>query len=161
MVIMLQAFLDFCYIASHDVIDTKSLAEMDQALDQFHQYCTIFIKYGICDDFNIPWQHFLHHYPALVRAYGAPDGLCSSITESKHIKAVKKPWWCSSYYKALGQMLLTNQQLNKLTASHVDFAYRGMPVGTCLSYALHMFEGKLLPSCILLPTNYIYIYQQC
>jgi hypothetical protein len=53
-------------------------------------------------------------------------------------------------------MLLTNQQLDKLAASHVDFAHRGMLVGTCLSYALYTFEGKLLLSCICLSTNYTY-----
>ncbi|KAH9957036.1 hypothetical protein BGW80DRAFT_1257454 [Lactifluus volemus] len=37
--------------------------------------------------------------------FGAPAGLCSSITESRHITAVKKPWRRSNHYKALGQML--------------------------------------------------------
>ncbi|KAG8215364.1 hypothetical protein J3R82DRAFT_8961 [Butyriboletus roseoflavus] len=34
-----------------------------------------------------------------------------SITENKHIKVVKEPWCQSSKYQPLGQMLLTNQQL--------------------------------------------------
>jgi len=33
------------------------------------------------------------------------NGLCSSITELKHIKAVKEPWCQSSQYKALIKML--------------------------------------------------------
>jgi len=155
MVRTLRAFLEFCYIAHRDVIDTKSLAELEEALDRFHQYRTIFMECGVRKNFNLPRQHFLRHYFALIRAYGAPNGLCSSITESKHIKAVKKPWQRSSRYKALGQMLLTNQRLDKLAASHVDFAHRGMLIGTCLSYALYTFNGKLLPSCIFLSANYI------
>jgi hypothetical protein len=142
MVQTLRAFLEFCYIARRDVIDTNSLAELEQALDRFHQYRTIFVETGVRKDFNLPRQHFLRHYPALIRAYGAPNGLCSSITESKHIKAVKKPWRRSSRYKALGQMLLTNQRLDKLAASRADFARRGMLVGTCLSYALYTFTGQ-------------------
>jgi hypothetical protein len=47
--------------------------------------------------------------------------MCSLITESKHIKAVKEPWQQSSQNEPLGQMLLTNQLLDKLAAAHVDF----------------------------------------
>ncbi|EGO21962.1 hypothetical protein SERLADRAFT_441174 [Serpula lacrymans var. lacrymans S7.9] len=65
--------------------------------------------------------------------FGAPNGLCSSITESKHIKAVKEPWRRSNRYNALGQMLLTNQRLDKLAASQVDFIERGMLSGNILS----------------------------
>src|SRR5882762_5189120 len=136
MIRTLHAFFEFCYIAHHDIIDTKSLAELEEALDQFHQCCTIFVETGVCKGFNVPREHFLCHYAALIRAYSAPNGLCLSITELKHIKAVKKPWRRSSRYKALGQMLLTNQRLDKLAASHVDFARRGMLVGTCLSIDL-------------------------
>ncbi|GBE78450.1 hypothetical protein SCP_0113390 [Sparassis crispa] len=58
--------------------------------------------------------------------FAAPNGLCSSITEAKHIKAVKEPWRRSSRNEALGQMLLTNEALDKLAASRVDFASREM-----------------------------------
>ena len=57
----------------------------------------------------------------------------SSITESKHIKAVKEPWRRSSRFEAFSQMLLINQRLDKLAAARVDFADRGMLQGTCLS----------------------------
>ena len=50
----------------------------------------------------------------------------SSITESKYIKAVKEPWHHSSFFEALGQMLITNQWLNKLAAAHVNFQAWGM-----------------------------------
>ncbi|KAF9553018.1 hypothetical protein CPC08DRAFT_728207 [Agrocybe pediades] len=62
----------------------------------------------------------------MIREFGAPNGLCSSITESKHIKAVKEPWRRSNHYEALGQMLVTNQRLDKLAAARVDFKSRGM-----------------------------------
>jgi hypothetical protein len=76
------------------------------------------------------------HYATNIRRFGAPNGLCSSITESKHIKAVKEPWRRSSRYEALGQMLLTNQRIDKLSALWVDYAQRGMLTGTCLSSAI-------------------------
>jgi hypothetical protein len=100
------------------------------------------------DGFNLPRQHSLVHYAKLIRSYGAPNGLCSSITESKHIKAVKEPWRRSNRHNALPQMLLSNQRDDKLTASHADFSKRGMLEGTCLSSVwgqiLCMFSNHLL-----------------
>jgi hypothetical protein len=92
MVQALRAFLEFCYIARRDVLDTNSLKALAEALDRFHHYRTIFEERGVrVDGFALPRQHSLIHYLALIRAFGAPNGLCSSITESKHIKAVKEP----------------------------------------------------------------------
>ena len=123
----ISAFLEFCYIARRNVIDTQSLRALEDALSRFHQYRKIFEDCGIrTEGFNLPRQHFLIRYMALIQAFGAPNGLCSSITESKHIKAVKQPWRCSNRYKALGQMLLTNEWLDKIAASRADFTSRGM-----------------------------------
>ena len=76
------------------------------------------------------------HYHSLIQEYGAPNGLCSSITESKHIRAVKEPWRRSNRYEALGQMLVTNQRLDQLVAARTDFENRGMLNGSCLSEVL-------------------------
>jgi hypothetical protein len=134
MVQAIHAFLDFCYIARRDMHDTRSLAALDDALRRFHQHREIFRTSGICvNGFNLPRQHSLTHYVKLIRAFGSPNGLCSSITESKHIKAVKEPWRRSNRFEALGQMLLINQRLDKLAAAHVNFASRGMLEGTLLS----------------------------
>ena len=82
-----------------------------------------------------PRQHSLMHYTASIRAFGAPNGLCSSITENKHIQAVKEP--------------LTNQQLDKLAASRTDFANHGMLNGTCLSGVLaRLGDHSLFYDCI-------------
>ena len=110
MVKALQAFLDFCYIAHQNVQDTQSLAALSDALECFHKYRNIFVECGVqMNGFALPRQHSLVHYLALIHAFGAPNGLCSSITELKHIKAVKEPWHRSNRFEALGQMLLTNQ----------------------------------------------------
>ena len=136
MVQAIRAFLEFCYIARRDIHDTHSLAALEDALQRFHHYREIFRTSGVrLKGFNLPRQHSLIHYFDLIRAFGAPNGLCSSITESKHIKAVKEPWRRSNRFEALSQMLLTNQRLDKLAASRVDFAARGMLQGTCLSVA--------------------------
>ena len=127
MMCAIRAFLEFCYIARQDVIDTESLGALKEALSHFHHHCVIFERCGVrTEGFNLPRQHFLEHYPTLIRTFGAPNGLCSSITESKHIKAVKQPWRRSNHYKALGQMLLTNEGLDKIVACCTKFASCGM-----------------------------------
>ena len=99
MVKTLQAFLDFCYIAHQNVQDTWSLTALSDALEHFHRYRTIFIECGVqMDGFALLRQHSLVHYVALICAFSAPNGLCSSITELRHIKAVKEPWCHSSCY---------------------------------------------------------------
>ena len=150
MICALQAFLDFCYLACSDVLDTKSLAAMQDALDRFHKYQEIFRTCSICSSFNLPWQHSLMHFIQMIWAFSAPNGLCSSITESKHIKAVKKPYQWSSFYEALGQMLLINQCVDKLMASWVDFQRCGMLKGTCLSHSLQLVH-KLGESQPIIP----------
>ena len=128
------AFLDFCYIAWWNLIDIQSLHALENTLSHFHHHCIIFEECGVCTNgFNLPWQHFLVHYPSLIWSFGSPNSLCSSITKSKHIKAVKWPWWRSSHYKALGQMLITNQCLDKLAACCADFASCGMLADTSIS----------------------------
>jgi hypothetical protein len=137
-----RAFLEFCYIARRNIIDMQSLKELDDALQRFHQYREIFKDCGVREDFLLPRQHSLVHYTSLIRAFGAPNGLCSSITESKHIRAVKQPWRRSSRHLALKQMLLTNQRMDKLAAAEADFTARGMLKGTCLDSVLASLAGK-------------------
>ncbi|KAE9385392.1 hypothetical protein BT96DRAFT_960753 [Gymnopus androsaceus JB14] len=127
MVKAIQDFLEFCYLARRDVIDKDTLTAMDRALARFHQHREIFRTTGVqLEGFSLPQQHSMVHYQYLIQQFGAPNGLCSSITESKHIKAVKRPWRRSSKHNALGQMLITNQHLNKLATYRVDLESWGM-----------------------------------
>ncbi|KAH0837811.1 hypothetical protein J3R83DRAFT_6012 [Lanmaoa asiatica] len=90
-----RAFLEFCYLVHKDIITKPDLVQLQDALSRFHQYREVFKNAG----------------------FGALNGLCSSITESKHIKAVKMPYRWSSHHQALGQMLVINQRLDKLTSA--------------------------------------------
>lgn len=156
MVQTFRAFLEFCYIARHNVQDTSSLEELDDALSRFHKYRVVFQDTGVRKNgFSLPRQHSLVHYLRNIRAFGAPNGLCSSITESKHIKAVKEPWRRSSRNQPLGEMLLINQRLDKLAACRVDFTARGMMKGKileCVRVALGMFSPPFV-----LPFNLYYL----
>lgn len=121
------AFLDFCYIARRPSHTEASLREMEDALRRFHHYRKVFLDEDIRTDFSLPRQHALVHYVHNIRLFGSPNGLCSSITESKHIRAVKEPWRRSSRNKAaLQEMVQTNVRLAKLSAARVDFGARGM-----------------------------------
>jgi hypothetical protein len=126
MVRAVSAFTEVCYLARRSQIDETTLKLIDAAIERFHHEREIFIEVGVREDFCLPRQHSLMHYSSLIRLFGAPNGICSSITESKHIQAVKKPWRRSSRNQPLGQMLLTNQRLDKLAAARVDFESRGM-----------------------------------
>ncbi|KAG0695118.1 hypothetical protein DFH29DRAFT_985021 [Suillus ampliporus] len=104
-------FLDFCYLVQRHEIREDTLMQIEEALAWFHAVREIFHESG---------------------EYGALNGLCSSITESRHITAVKQPWRHSNHFNALGQMLLTNQCLDKLGLAQVDFVARGMLPTTVL-----------------------------
>jgi hypothetical protein len=121
MVRAFEAYLDFCYLVRRNVLTEDTLQAIDQAVARFHQYREVFRTEGVRENFSLPRQHAIVHYRPHIENFGAPNGLCTSITESKNIIAVKKPWCRSSKYNALGQMLITNQRLDKLAAARVDF----------------------------------------
>ncbi|KAK7012895.1 C2H2-type domain-containing protein [Favolaschia claudopus] len=129
----IASFLDFCYLVRREDFDEDTLDAIDEAVNTFHHRRNVFRTLGVRVDilggstaFSLPRQHSITHYRFGIEECGAPGGVCSSITESRHITAVKKPWRRSNRYEALSQMLLTNQRLDKLAAARADFIERGM-----------------------------------
>lgn len=119
MVKAVAAFLEFCYIVRKPSLNEDDLKALDDALEKFWEHRKIFIETGVCPDgISLPRQHSLGHYRRHIEQFGAPDGLSTSITESKHIDAVKKPWYRSNHFEELTQILITNQRLDKLAAFH-------------------------------------------
>ena len=136
MVQAIAAFLDFCYIVHQSTLDEADLAAMEEALKRFETECTIFEEVQICPDgISIPHIHALQHYQEMVQQFGAPNGLCSSITESKHIQAVKRPWRRSNHYQALGQMLVINQRLDNMAYFRASQHAKGKHKMIC--YRIH------------------------
>lgn len=137
MVQCVAALLDFSYLARRSAHDLESLDAMDEALARFHEHRVVFQEAGIRPNgFSLPRQHALVHYVENIKLFGSPNGLCSSITESAHIRAVKRPWRRSSKYKPLLQILRTNTRLSKLAAARAEYKKRGMLVGDVLHAAL-------------------------
>ncbi|KAJ7669939.1 hypothetical protein DFH06DRAFT_1372426 [Mycena polygramma] len=123
----LSAFLDFCYLVRRADFDEDTLDAIDASVKLYHERREIFRELEVRPGgFSLPRQHAMKHYRPNIEDFGAPGGVCSSMTESRHITAVKKPWRRSSRYDALSQMLLTNQRLDKLAAARADFVERGM-----------------------------------
>ncbi|PBK70781.1 hypothetical protein ARMSODRAFT_987857 [Armillaria solidipes] len=112
----LSAFMDFCYLVRWSDFDETTLKQVRDTIQQFHHYYEAFRLAGVHKDFSLPRQHTIVHYPSHIMEFGAPNGLCSSITESRHITA----------YNTLSQMLLTNQRLDKLMALRVDLVQCGL-----------------------------------
>ena len=133
MVRAISAYMEFCYLVRRSQIDSDTMDKIDAAITRFHRERNIFIETGVRKTFKLPRQHSLSHYHFLIQQFGAPNGLCSSITECLHITAVKKPWRRSNRNEPLGQMLLTNQRLDKLAMSRVDFDSRELLNGPLLS----------------------------
>ena len=116
MVHAISSFMEFCYLVHRNIITKDDILAINTAVAKFHVERSIFDDVRP-DGYSLPRQHSLVHYTFLIQEFRAPNGLCSSITESKHIKAVKEPWQRSSHYEALGQMLIMNQRLDKLAAA--------------------------------------------
>ncbi|KAJ7612392.1 hypothetical protein DFH06DRAFT_1345137 [Mycena polygramma] len=142
MVKCVAAFMDFCYLVRRNAINSDTLIEITEALNRFHTHRDIFIQTGVRVDISLPRQHSLIHYLRSIRLFGSPNGLCSSITESKHIKAVKEPWRRSSKHNALIQMLRIVRRLDKMAALRAIFTIQGMMAGSTSSYAAMVLRGE-------------------
>lgn len=115
MVQAIGSFMELCYTVRKYSIDEADLDALSQALARFKAARVIFQETGVRPTgISIPRIHALQHYHHSIQLFGAPIGLCSSITESKHIDAVKKPYRRSNRHEALGQMIVTNQRLHNL-----------------------------------------------
>ncbi|KAL4070465.1 hypothetical protein J3A83DRAFT_4358646 [Scleroderma citrinum] len=59
----------------------KTLVKIDDVLRHFHLYHKVFSTTSVVNTFSLPQQHLMKHYHHLICQYGAPNGLCSSITK--------------------------------------------------------------------------------
>jgi hypothetical protein len=88
MVRCVAAFMGTFYIAHWNAINSLSLKFLEDCVKTFHQLCSIFVDAGVPISLSLPRQHTLKHLYHAIHLFGSPNGLCSSITESKHITAI-------------------------------------------------------------------------
>ncbi|KAF8256689.1 hypothetical protein EI94DRAFT_1774920 [Lactarius quietus] len=115
MVRCIVSFMDACYIACRNAIDSPSLKRFWDHIQTFHQLRDVFIEAGVRVKISFPCQHALSHFYHAIHQLGSPNGLCSSITESKHIPATKDTWRRSSKNNPMGQMVRTIQRMDKMS----------------------------------------------
>ncbi|PPR06007.1 hypothetical protein CVT24_004719 [Panaeolus cyanescens] len=84
-----RALLDFMELARYPIHTEDTLAELADALEDFHKFKIIFSDLGVREDFNIPKIHFMSHYIELIRRFGAPDNFNTEYTERLHIDLAK------------------------------------------------------------------------
>jgi len=99
--------LNSFYIAQQPILNTKSLDQLQNSTGLLSYLSTKDVQEAGVQT----WWHgkakkkrrILLIFSSLEKS-GTPNGLCSSITEIKHIKLVKEPWLHSNCWKALGKM---------------------------------------------------------
>jgi hypothetical protein len=109
MVECISAFTECCYIARRNAITSFDLETLENHIARFWDLRKIFIETGVRSSISLPCQHALFHYVSKIELWGSPNGTCSSITESQHIKAMKEPWRRSNCFDAAPQMAKTIQ----------------------------------------------------
>ncbi len=145
MVQTIAAFLEFCYLVRRPSINQDTIRKIEDCLHRFHTHRKVFQTTGVQSSFSLPCQHSLMHYIWAIQQFGAPNGLCTSLTESRHITTVKEPWRQSNWFEALRQILTINQRLHKLGAARADFEEHGMLKGNIISATLNALlhtQGK-------------------
>ncbi|TFK59591.1 hypothetical protein BDN72DRAFT_905705 [Pluteus cervinus] len=142
MVQAISDLIEFCYLVRRDIIDDDTLVAISATLDRFHVHREAFRDVRP-DGFSLPRQHSLMHYHRSIQLFGAPNGLCSSITENKHIKAVKRPYRRSGKFKPLGYMLVTNQRIDKIATARTYYTSKGLMNGPGIP--LHLLAGIPVP----------------
>ena len=142
MVQCIQAFMECCYIARRNAITSSDLKTFHQYLTRFHDLRDVFIEAGVRTSVSLPRQHSLSHYVRKIELFGSPNGICSSITESLHIRAVKEPWRRSNRFEPLPQMMKTISRLDKLASLRRVLDNRGMLGGVLSQHTLEVISDS-------------------
>ncbi len=68
----LSAFMDFCYLIRRSDFDESTLTQVRETIQRFHHFHEAFKLSGVCDNFSLPQQHAIVHYPNHIMEFGAP-----------------------------------------------------------------------------------------
>ena len=128
--------MNCCYIVRRNSITSDNLIDFESHLQHFYQTRPVFVEEGVRTSISLPRQHAILHYTMGIERFGAPNGLCSSITESLHIRAIKDPWRRSSKHNAICQMLQTVSRTDKLEAKRRSLQNQGYLMGSTSSYII-------------------------
>ena len=109
-VTVVQALLDFIYLAQLQMQTSKTLDALEQCLQTFHENKGIIVDLKIREHFNIPKIHAIMHYATCIRALGSPDGYNTESPERLHIDFAKEAYRASNKRDYMEQMALWLQR---------------------------------------------------
>lgn len=104
-VMAIRWLLDFIYLAQYSTHDTETLEYLRNALQNFHEHKSYFIKVGIHPDLNIPKLHLLSHYVESIALFGTTDNYNTEMFEQLHIDFAKLGWRSSNQRNEFPQMI--------------------------------------------------------
>ncbi|KAJ7938505.1 hypothetical protein B0H13DRAFT_1587546, partial [Mycena leptocephala] len=84
-----RAALDFLYHAQFPMHSSKTLAELNDDLQLFHDNKSNFADLSIRENFNIPKLHNICYYPFFIRLLGVIDNYNTEYKEHLHIDFAK------------------------------------------------------------------------
>ncbi|KAF8257006.1 hypothetical protein EI94DRAFT_1774697 [Lactarius quietus] len=138
----ISTFMDACYITCWNAISSLVLERFQECVAKYHELHDVFLTTGTLKTVSLPRQHALSHYHFSIQLFGSPNGLCSSITESKHRVSVKDNWYRSNHNNALPQMTKSLLWWETLAALHCYFTSLGMLKGTTAAYMAGVTDGE-------------------
>ncbi|KAJ6622168.1 hypothetical protein B0H10DRAFT_2342958 [Mycena sp. CBHHK59/15] len=125
----IRALLDFLYLAQYPIHSDETLAQLDDALNRFHDNKDIFVDLGIRTNFNLPKLHFLRHYKLLITRFGTTDNFNTEYTERLHIDLAKDAYHATNHKDEYPQMTQWLERKEKilLHAKFIHWRQLGQP----------------------------------
>jgi len=123
---VVRALTDFIYYAQFQLHTLETLNAMQACLDTSHLYKDVFIKLGLCEDFNIPKFHAMQHYIDAIRALGSADGYNTEFSEWLHIDYAKEGYRASNKrdYTEQMTMWLQRQEAIDFHSAYLDWTHQ-------------------------------------
>lgn len=100
-----HAIIDFIYYGSFTSHLMETLWRLQDALDTFHKYKKVFVKYGVCEHFHIPKIHSMEHYSMFICLKGTTDGYNTEQSERLNIDCAKYRYHASNKKDYTDQMV--------------------------------------------------------
>ncbi len=123
---VVQAVIDFIYIAQFQQQTTETLNALRTAYQTFHRHKDVFITLGVREHFNIPKVHAMFHYLEAIEQKGALDGYNTELAERLHIDFAKKGYRAGNHRDYIANMTkwLQRQEAANLREDYLDWLHQ-------------------------------------
>ncbi|KAJ6596504.1 hypothetical protein B0H10DRAFT_1828268, partial [Mycena sp. CBHHK59/15] len=124
-----RGILDFVHLSQYPLHSTETLANLEEARQQFHQNKSIFVDLGVREHFNLPKIHSMEHYPRNITLFGTADNYNTEYTERLHIDLAKDAYRSTNQKDEFSQMTLWLERKEKIVRHQqfVDWKLAGSP----------------------------------